>query len=224
MKRAESAESRPPASVLVVDDHPLVREGLVARIGAQSDMRVCGEAADADEALRLMRLVHPAIAVVDLALRSGSGLDLIKRVTESGSGPKMLVVSAYDEALFAERALRAGAQGYINKQELQGSIIEAIRMVLRGELYLSAAMSQRLAHQALGGRPQRHGIDALTDREMQVFSLIGRGHPTRAIAEQLHLSVHTIETHREKIRSKLELRTGAELVRHAVLWVLENTG
>ncbi len=224
MKRAESADLRPPAPVLVVDDHPLVREGLVARIGAQSDLQVCGEAADADEALRLIRLTHPAIAVVDLALRSGSGLELIKRVTESGSGPKMLVVSAYDEALFAERALRAGAQGYINKQELQGSIIDAIRRVLRGELYLSAATSQRLAHQALGGQPRRHGIDALTDREMQVFSLIGRGHPTRKIAEQLHLSVHTIESHREKIRSKLELRTGAELVHNAVLWVLENTG
>jgi DNA-binding NarL/FixJ family response regulator len=223
MKRTTDATVHRPARVLVVDDHPLVREGLVARIAAQPDLEICGQGTDSDEALTAIRDTRPAIVIIDLALKRGSGLDLIKRAKELGDPPKMLVVSAYDESLFAERALRAGAQGYINKQELQGSIIDAIRAVLRGELYLSAAITQRLAKQALAGQSALHGVDALTDREIQVFELIGRGNPTRAIAEQLHLSVHTIESHREKIRIKLNLANGAELMRHAVQWILENS-
>lgn len=136
------------------------------------------------------------------------------------SRPKVLVVSAYDEALFAERALRAGAQGYINKQELQGSVIEAIRKLLRGELFLSAEMTQQLAGQAVSGRIASQGVEALTDRELQIFQLIGRGITTRAIAEELRLSVHTIESHRENIRLKLNLRNGTQLLQRAVLWTL----
>ncbi|MGH8137613.1 MAG: response regulator [Steroidobacteraceae bacterium] len=213
-----------PVRVLIVDDHPLVREGLIARISAQPDLEVCGEASDVDQALSLVGITRPALMIVDLALKGGNGLDLIKKVKARDVSPKILVVSAYEEEIFAERALRAGAQGYINKQELQGSIIDAIRTLLRGELYLSANMTQRLAGQALfGSGVSRGGIEGLSDRELQIFQLIGRGNSTRLIAEQLHLSVHTIESHREKIRIKLRLRGGTELLQRAVQWVLEKS-
>lgn len=219
-KRPEAtSESR--CRVLIIDDHPLVREGLSARISAQPDLQVCGEASTIEEALRLIRTTHPGLVIVDLALKQGSGLDLIKQVRAGGTAPKILVVSAYDEALFAERALRAGAQGYINKQELQGSVIEAIRAVLRDELYLSPEIGRRLAGRALGRRSVIQGIEALSDRELQIFELIGRGQSTREIAQHLKRSVHTIETHREKIRAKLNLRSGSELVQQAVRWVIE---
>jgi len=207
--------------ILIVDDHPLVREGLAARISAQPDLQVCGEASTIEEALALIRTTSPEVLIVDLALKQGSGLDLIKQVSADKPSPKILVVSAYQESLFAERALRAGAQGYMNKQELQGSVIDAIRTVLRDELYLSAEMVRRLASHARGSQPAPLGVGVLSDRELQVFELIGRGHSTREIAQQLKRSVHTIETHREKIRGKLNLRSGSELVQQAVRWVLE---
>lgn len=211
-----------PIRVLIVDDHPLIREGLAARIAMETDLEVCGEAADSDQALSLVHSTRPSVIIVDLALKRGNGLNLIKTVSASGLGARILVFSAYDEALFAERALRAGARGYINKQELQGSIVEAIRALLRGELYLSANMTERLTHQAVASNPASRGVEGLSDRELQIFQLIGRGDSTRSIAEQLHLSIHTIESHREKIRIKLSLRNGVELLQRAVQWMLEN--
>jgi DNA-binding NarL/FixJ family response regulator len=210
--------------VLVVDDHPLVREGLAARISAQPDLEVCGAAATAEEALRLIRSSQPALVLVDLALQgsSGGGLDLIREIRARGPDPRILVVSAYDEALYAERVLRAGAEGYINKQEAQASVIEAIRTVLRGELFMSTTVTRRLTDRALA-RQVASGPSALTDRELQVFERIGRGRTTREIAIDLRLSIHTIESHREKIRLKLNLRNGTELQQHAVLWALENS-
>jgi DNA-binding NarL/FixJ family response regulator len=222
MRSKRGASVRGRVRVLIVDDHPLVREGLTARISAQRDLEICGQASDIDQALSLAGSTQPAIMIVDLALKRGSGLELIKKVRAGGASPRILVVSAYAEALFAERALRAGAQGYLNKQEAPGSIIEAIRVLLRGELYLSADMAQRLAGQALSGNVASRGVEGLSDRELQIFQLIGRGNGTRAIAEQLHLSVHTIESHREKIRIKLDLRNGIELLQRAVQWTLEN--
>jgi DNA-binding NarL/FixJ family response regulator len=207
--------------VLIVDDHPLVREGLAARISTQPDLQVCGEASTIDEALALIGTTRPDLVIVDLALKQGSGLDLIKRASASRPSAKILVVSAYEESLFAERALRAGARGYINKQELQGAVLRAIRAVLRDQLYLSDEMARRLAGRALGRKPAIRGVGALSDRELQVFELIGRGHSTREIAQQLKRSVHTIESHREKIRAKLNLRSGSELTQQAVRWVLE---
>jgi DNA-binding NarL/FixJ family response regulator len=208
--------------VLIVDDHPLVREGLAARISAQPDLEVCGMAGSAEEGLSLTRFARPALVLIDLALQHSSGLDLIKEIRAHGQDPKILVLSAYDEALYAERALRAGAEGYINKQELQVSVIEAIRTVVRGELFMSAAVSQRLADHALA-RGVAPGPSVLTDRELQVFERIGRGKTTREIAAELKLSIHTIESHREKIRLKLNLRNGTELQQRAVLWALENS-
>ncbi len=187
----------------------------------QPDLQVCGEASTPEEALALIRATHPDVVIADLALKQGSGLALIQQASTSTPAPKILVVSAYDESLFAERALRAGALGYINKQELQGTVIEAIRAVLRDELYLSAEMMRRVAGQRFGKEVRVQGLGALSDRELQVFELIGRGRSTREIAQQLSRSVHTIESHREKIRAKLNLRSGSELTQQAVRWVLE---
>jgi len=209
-------------SIAIVDDHPLVREGLAARISAQPDMEVCGEADDIESAMELILANRPSLVIVDIALRDGHGIDLIKRIVAAGINTRMLVVSAYDESLFAERALRAGALGYINKQELQGKVVEALRTVLRGERYLSSAMAQRLIAQAIGSRAAHGGTEALTDRELQIFQLVGRGKSTREIANELNVSVHTIDSHREHIRAKLDLRSGTELIQRAVQWHIEN--
>ena len=209
-------------TVAIVDDHPLVREGLAARISAQPDMEVCGEAADIESALELIVTKRPSLAIVDIALRNGHGIDLIKRIVAAGVSTRMLVVSAYDESLFAERALRAGALGYINKQELQGQVVEALRTVLRGERYLSAVMAQRLIAQAIGSKVAHGGTETLTDRELQIFQLIGRGKSTREIAQELSISVHTIDSHREHIRAKLDLHSGTELIQRAVQWHMEH--
>lgn len=210
------------AKVLIVDDHPLVREGLAMRVAAQPDMEVCGEASGEDEALALLDDIEPDLLIVDLTLRSGSGLSLIKAVSRRDGRIRTLVVSAHDESLYAERALRAGALGYVSKQEAQDTVIDAIRRVLRGERYLSDEMTQRLIGQATGRGSVRNGVDGLSDRELEVFELIGHGTSTRGIAEQLGLSIHTIETHRENIRAKLGLGCGSELVQHAVQWVIES--
>lgn len=207
---------------MIVDDHPLMREALVARVSACPDLTVCGEAADAEGALRLLAEAQPNLIVIDLALKGGHGIDLIKRVKKLAPAAKMLVLTAYDETLFAERVLRAGAQGYVNKQEAHKALIDAIRKVLRGEIYLSPQMTQRLIGQAIGGAGAALTVEDLSDRELQIFELIGRGMTTREIAEHLKLSVHTIETHRERIRAKLGLRNGAELTQRAIHWVIEN--
>ncbi len=209
-------------TIAIVDDHPLVREGLAARISAQADMEVCGEADDIESAMEMIVATRPALVIVDIALRDGHGIDLIKRIVAAGINTRMLVVSAYDESLFAERALRAGALGYINKQELQGKVVEALRTVLRGERYLSTAMAQRLIAQAIGSKAAAGGMEALTDRELQIFQLVGRGKSTREIANELNVSVHTIDSHREHIRAKLDLRSGTELIQRAVQWHIEN--
>lgn len=212
----------PRAKVLIVDDHPLVREGLAARISSQPGLEVCGEAADVDEALALLDETNPELMIVDLMLKSGHGLDLIKKAHQRKPNTKMLVVTAHDEALFAERALRAGAVAYLNKQEAQERVIDAILAALRGERYVSEDLTRHLVGKAIAGGTERSSVESLSDRELQIFELVGRGNSTRSIAEQLHLSVHTIETHRENIRAKLNLRSGTELVRAAVQWVLES--
>jgi DNA-binding NarL/FixJ family response regulator len=214
-----------PAQVLIVDDHPLVREGLAARLSSQPGLQVCGEAATVDEALALARAMRPALVIVDLALRNGSGLDLIKQLARERGAPRprILVVSAYEGGLLAERALHAGAHGYINKQELQGSLLEAVRTVLGGSNYLGPELKQRfIDHAFISHRPARSGIEALSDRELQVFQLIGAGKSTRAIARQLHVSIHTVESHREKIRLKLNLHDGSELLQAAIEWARES--
>jgi DNA-binding NarL/FixJ family response regulator len=224
MPRTKQSARRPPARVLIVDDHPAVREALSIRVSQAPDLEVCGQAEDVGDALRLVGETKPDIAIVDIALKTGDGIDLIKRIKSRNEHVRMLVWSMYGEDLYAERALRAGANGYITKEHATDQIVDAIRHVLADKVYLSAAMSEKLLHRAVGAgrKRQQPTIDMLSDRELEVFRLIGRGVKTSQIAVQLHLSVRTVWTYRDRIREKLDLNDGAELVRHATHWVLEN--
>ncbi|MEX0819883.1 MAG: response regulator transcription factor [Pirellulaceae bacterium] len=210
--------------ILVVDDHPLVRAGLAAQLADQQDLEICGEAASADEALVQVKATNPDLVIVDIQLLESHGIDLIKDIHSRFPSTKMLAVSAFDESIYAERALRAGAHGYINKRELQHNMIAAIRTVLDCQRYLSPKMTQQVVGQAIGGKDTMAGnpVARLSNRELEVFQLIGQGHTTGAIARQLHLSVHTIESHREKIRHKLSIKNSVQLMQRAVQWMLEN--
>jgi DNA-binding NarL/FixJ family response regulator len=212
-----------PARILIVDDHSMVREGLRLRISAYSDLQVCGEAQSEDEAMSLVKDTNPHLIIVDISLKGGHGIELIKRVKSSYPNVKMLVSSGFQESLYAERSLRAGALGYLNKQDSGEKVIEAIRTVLRGERYVSPEITQRLVSQALGTKGEsKDPIDLLTDRELEIFRMIGQGKTSAAIAEDLFLSSHTIDTHRENIKRKLGLKNASELNRQAVQFLLEN--
>jgi DNA-binding NarL/FixJ family response regulator len=211
--------------VLIVDDHPAVREALALRIGRQPDLEVCGETADMSDALRLVAETQPDVAVVDITLKTGNGIDLIKRIRDRNDHVRILVWSMHSESLYAERALRAGALGYINKDQATERIVEAIRRVLEGKVWLSETMADQMLQRAVGSGRQEvpdSPVDALADRELEVFRLIGEGLKTAEIAARLHLSIKTIETYRDRIRQKLELSDGAKLVHFATQWVLEN--
>ena len=209
--------------ILIVDDHPMVREGLAMRIELQSDLEVCGEASTQDEALLLIKQTEPDLILVDIFLASGNGLELIKQVKSRFPLIKMLVISAFQDSLYAERALRAGALGYLNKQQSSGKVIEAIRTVLQGERFVDPEIGRRLINQALGGTVVTNSpVEQLTDRELEVFRLIGEGSTTGVIAEQLFLSVHTVDRHRENIKRKLGLSNANELTCAAAQWLVEN--
>jgi len=210
--------------VLIVDDHPIVRRGLADLIAREPDLEVCGEASDAAEALSQLETARPAVAVIDISLRSGHGLELIAQIKAKDERVKMLVSSMHDELLFAERSLRAGATGYIPKQEPTEKLVDAIREVVHGGVYLTPRMSNRLLHHVVGGKPlDENPITGLSNRELEVFEMIGQGLTTQQIAQRLHLSAKTVETHREKIKGKLNLKNSSELSRRAVQWSLENT-
>jgi len=208
--------------ILIVDDHPVVREGLALRINSQPDLEVCGEAIDVAGALQFLQTTRPDLVIIDISLRSSHGIDLIKQIKAKDETIKMLVSSMHDESLYAERSLRAGALGYINKREMPEMVIDAIRQVLAGRIYLNPEMTDRMLQRSVGQVSDATGssIENLSDRELEVFEAIGNGMTTRQIASILHLSVKTIETYREKLKAKLNLVTGAELSRCAVLWVL----
>lgn len=213
------------ARIVIVDDHPAVREALVSRIGRQPDLEVCGEAADMGEALRVVADVRPDLVVIDISLKTGSGIELIKRIKDRDDTIPMLVWSMHSESLYAERALRAGALGYINKDQATDKIVEAIRRVLDGKVFLSDAMAEKMLHRSVGGgrkEATRSPLDALADRELEVFRLIGQGVKTSQIAERLHLSIKTVETYRDRIRQKLDLSDGTELAHYATQWLSEN--
>lgn len=216
--------SRHVTRILIVDDHPTVREGLTVRISSQDDMEVCGEAADEEQALSKTIELRPDVAIVDISLPKGHGIDLIKQIRARCGEVKMIVHSMYEESLYAERSLQAGALGYVNKREAAETLLDAIRKVASGEVYLSPEMTRRLLHRTVGGGVEvgASPIEGLSDRELEVFEQIGRGLTTSAIANRLHLSVHTIDTHREKIKRKLDLKSGTELSQRAVQWVIEN--
>lgn len=212
-----------PKRILIVDDHPLIREGLSLRLSTQDDLQVCGEAATEDEAIALAKTTVPDLMLIDISLKSGHGIEVVKRVKACLPNVKMLVLSGHAESLYAERALRAGAQGYLNKQESNEKLLEVIHTVLAGQRYVSAEITQRLVNHALGTSDENKSpIECLSDRELEVFRLIGEGLTSGAIANQLFLSTHTIDSHRDNIKRKLNLRTAGELNRAAVQWVLEN--
>ena len=222
-ERQSSAGAK--TKVLIVDDHPIVRQGLRGFIDQEADLKVCGEADDAPTALAAIKKLQPDIAVVDLSLKETSGLELIKDIKNQYPDVAVLILSMHDESLYAERVLRAGARGYITKQQATDHIIMAIRTVLAGEVYVSDHIKQRVMGKLVG---DRHGvgseaIDRLSDRELEVFELIGRGHSTRQIAEKLYLSVKTIETYRQHLKEKLHLTDAAELLQHAIRYVISSS-
>ncbi len=212
----------PPKAVhiIMVDDHPLMREGLAEVLRREPDFHVCGEAEDRDQALVVIKATKPDLVIVDLALKNSHGLELIKDIAVLYPKLRILVVSMHDEFVNAERVLRAGASGYITKQEATTKILEAVRRVLRGDIYLSERAAAQIAAK-VAGRPRSGSgltVDGLTDRELQVFELIGRGHSTRQIAEQLNLDVSTIETYRARIKEKLNINASQELLQCAIRW------
>jgi DNA-binding NarL/FixJ family response regulator len=217
---------QPKTRIFVVDDHPMLRRGLSETIAQQPDMEICGEAEDAAATLRSMPRTRPDIAIVDISLKDSDGLNLVKDLAVRYPDVKVLVLSMYEEELYAERALRAGARGYIMKQEAAPSLIRAIRRVRAGRIYLSDKMSERVLHKVFNGGPAaaRSPLEMLSDRELEVFRLIGQGVGTRQIAERLHLSVKTIESYRARLKEKLHSKSANELMIHAVQWVQSQTG
>lgn len=204
-----------------MDDHPLVREWLAQLIQRENDLSVCGEAEDVQDTLQKIDASQPDIVIADISLKSTHGLELVKDLQSRHPNLPVLVLSMHDESLYAERVLRAGAMGYITKQEATKKVLLAIRQVLSGEIYLSEKMSARMVHKLVVGRNQEHAspIERLTDRELEVFQLIGRGQGTRKIAEELHLGIKTVESYRARIKEKLKLEDGTQLLQQAIQWV-----
>jgi len=208
--------------VVIVDDHPLFRERLSELINHELDMEVCGEAEDARQAIELIRNTSPDPAIVDITLKGSSGLELIKSIKAVPIGVPVLVLSMHDESLYAERALRSGATGYITKHESADNVLLAIRRVLAGEVYLSGTMTSVFLKSLTGGlKSVPRPLDRLTDRELEVLELIGRGHTTRQIAETLQLGVATVDTYRARIKEKMNFRNATELQHFATRWVRE---
>lgn len=206
------------ARVFIVDDHPIVRQGLSQLINQSGDLLVCGEAEDAPGAIQGIEAAGPDIAIVDITLKAGNGIDLTRDIRARMPQVRVLILSMHDESLYAERALRAGARGFIMKQEANDRVVMAIRRVLAGEVVVSDAIAGRLLNRFVGSSDANvlDPLASLSDRELQVFQMIGRGMSTRRIAEDLNLSVKTIETYREHIKEKLHLKSGHELVHYAV--------
>jgi len=212
------------ARILIIDDHPIVRRGLAELIRDQPDLEVCGEAADATNAITLVAETDPDLVIVDISLAGTNGIEFIKLIKAKDPGRRMLVASMHDEVVYAERALRAGALGYVTKEAASHEIIRAIRDVLAGHIYLSRRASEAALRRIVtGAGGSGSPVAGLSDRELEVMEQIGRGVTTRQIAERLHLSVKTVETHRERIKTKLGLRNATELVRWSVQWVLEHS-
>jgi DNA-binding NarL/FixJ family response regulator len=211
-------------NVLLVDDHPIVRQGLAQLINATDDLVISAEASTGREAMEMIEANRPDVAIVDISLEDRNGVELIKDICSHHPGLPCLALSMYDEAMYALRVLRAGGRGYIMKQEVPKKVISAIRQVLGGHIYLSEKMSTRLVDQLVTTPQNSPALGAeLSDRELEVLTLIGRGQSTREIADKLFLSVKTIEAHRERIKDKLKLKNGTELLRYAMQYTLDGT-
>jgi DNA-binding NarL/FixJ family response regulator len=206
--------------ILVVDDHPIVRQGLALMLNREADLVVCGEAEDANGAMLVMTSAHPDVLILDISLNGPDGLDLLKTIRTTHPTLPVLILSMHDESIYAERALRAGANGYIMKQEATEKVLVAVRRILNGEIYVSDRVANKLLkHYITGsGTLRNSSIADLSDRELEVFRLIGEGHSTRQIAEELHISVKTVESYQAHIKEKLSLRSSRELMQHAIQW------
>jgi DNA-binding NarL/FixJ family response regulator len=209
---------------MIVDDHPLIREGLARLINLQPDLRVCGVAHSAHQALNTLPALKPDVVILDITLSGSNGMDLIKDMKLRSLKSLILVLSMHDESLYAERALRAGAKGYIMKEEASKEILKAIHRILAGEIYLSEKMAAKMLHKLADGKSDDKTLPegALSDRELQVFQSIGQGRGTRQIAEELHISPKTVESYRAHIKVKMNLKNAHELTQHAVHWVETN--
>src|SRR6266498_3878730 len=220
--RKKSSAARNKKRILIIDDHPMMRQGLAQLIGAEADLTVCGESENAGQALDAIRAVDPDLVLADISLPDKSGLELIKDFQSVRPGLPVLVISMHDESLYAERVLRAGGRGYIMKQEGGKKLMEAIRQVLSGQIYVSEKMSARILESFSGRRfpgADKSPVENLTDREFEVLQLIGQGKGTRQIAEKLHLSVKTVEVHRVNIKPHLYLEPPTALIPFADRWV-----
>jgi DNA-binding NarL/FixJ family response regulator len=221
-KPAKANTPGKPRRVVVVDDHPILRRGLVELIAEEPDLEVCADVGSPDDALKAARQKRPDLMIVDVALEQSNGIELTRQIKLMYSHIPVLVLSMHEEVLYAERALRAGANGYVMKTEPPEALLKAVRDVLDGGFYVGGHIATQLLRGFIensAGPAARNGIEALSDRELEVFELIGRGLTTRDAAEHLHLSVKTVETHRSHIKAKLGLKSATELVQHAVRWV-----
>jgi DNA-binding NarL/FixJ family response regulator len=225
MNKTRSNPSVPKCRVFLVDDHPIVRQGLALFIDREPDLMVCGEADGATSALQAIREAVPDFVVLDISLDGPDGLELLKTLRVRYPNLPVLVLSMHDEAVYAERALRAGANGYIMKQEATDRVLTAIRHILGGDVYLSDRLTKRMLQQFVNGSVSpRDPLAKLSDRELEVYRLIGAGHSTRQIADELHVSTKTVESYQAHIKEKLALRNARELVQHAVEWSVNAKG
>ena len=215
MNNAKAHKSR----VVLVEDHPMFREQLTQLISKEPSMMVCGCADNIQDALRLIEAEKPDVAIVDLTLKGPSGLELIKNLKAKELETPILVLSMHDESLYAERVLKAGARGYITKNEVSKEVMTAIYAVLRGEIYLPARIASRILESVAVGRKNENGVGQLTDRELEVFEMIGRGRSTREISDCLHLGSSTVDTYRARIKAKLNLENSSQLHHEAIRWV-----
>ena len=218
-----TADANAKKKLLIVDDHPLVRERVAELINQEPDLLVCGEASDANEALAAAKSLAPDMAIIDITLKDTYGIELVKQLKELYPKLPILVLSMHEESMYGERALRAGAKGYLTKQEASKKIIDAIRRIMRGEIYVSEKLSAALLQKVAGVKTEGGGspIDLLTDRELEVFQLLGQGLAVREVAERLFVSVKTVEAHREHIKQKLKFKTSSELLRFAIQYTLQ---
>ncbi|QDU49127.1 response regulator [Gimesia panareensis] len=209
--------------IMIVDDHPIVREGYSRLIEREDNLQVCAEADSKAEALKQIMNDPPDLVIIDISLKDGSGLELIKDIKAQFKQIKMLTVSMHDENLFAERCIRAGALGFVNKQQAPEQLVTAIHRVLSGKVFLSSEITERMICRSIGSEnySEQSPIETLSDRELEVFEQIGLGETTRQIAQKLNLSPKTVETYRENIKHKLNLDNATELIRNAIQWVLE---
>lgn len=224
---SHTSESKPEkARIFIVDDHPMVRERLAEMINRESDLIVCGEAEDARTAFQAIEHLKPDLAIVDLSLRNTHGIELIKDLRFRGDAVRILVLSMHDESVYAERVLRAGARGYITKQEPSRMVIKAIREILEGRVYVSEKIATRFMQKFAGANMQTLAsqLDLLSDRELEVYQLLGQGRASREIAAMLGVDVKSVETYRARIRDKLGLDSTTDLHQHAMRWVLHERG